>query len=120
MQAMTPDSALAPSRIGLGDIILKDAQNAVNSLATRYSCAFDALYLYALAILGAPKDLQSHPYLVLLSEGAARLGLSLQAIEPVLERMNESYGPLEAPEEEVFALIELAQEARRNLGREYF
>lgn len=116
MQAMTPDSALAQSRIGLGDIFLKDAQNAVNSLATRYSCAFDALYLYALAILGAPKDLQSHPYLELLSEGAARLGLNPQALEPVLERMDRLFGPLEAPEEEVFALIELAQEARQRLG----
>ncbi len=116
MQAITPDSALASSRIGLGDIMLKDAQHADNSLATRYSCAFDALYLYALAILGAPKDLQSHPYLDLLSEGAARLGLNPQAIEPVLERMNRSFGPLEASEEEVFALIELAQEARQHLG----
>ncbi len=120
MQAMTPDSALAQSRIGLGDLMLQAAQNADNSMATRYSCAFDALYLNALAILGAPKDLQSHPYLELLSKGAARLGLSPKAIEPVLERMNQSFGPLEASEEEVFALIELAQEARRNLGREYF
>jgi hypothetical protein len=116
MQAMTSDSALAQSRIGLGDIILKDSQNADNSLATRYSCAFDALYLYALAILGAPKDLQSHPYLELLSEGAARLGLNPQALEPVLERMDRLFGPLEASEEEVFALIELAQEARQRLG----
>ena len=116
MQAMTPDSALAQSRIGLGDLMLQAAQNADNSLATRYSCAFDALYLYALAILGASKDLQSHPYLELLSKGAARLGLSPKAIEPVLERMNQSFGPLEASEEEVFALIELAQEARQRLG----
>lgn len=116
MQAMTPDSALAQSRIGLGDIILKDAQNADNSLATRCSCAFDSLYLYALAILGAPKDLQSHPYLELLSVGAARLGLNPQALEPVLERMDRSFGPLEASEEEVFELIELAQQARMNLG----
>jgi hypothetical protein len=116
MQAMTPDSALAQSRIGLGDLMLQAAQNADNSLATRYSCAFDALYLYALAILGAPKDLQSHPYLELLSKGAARLGLSPRALEPVLERMDRSFGPLEASEEEVFALIELAQEARQRLG----
>ncbi|MDT7517954.1 hypothetical protein RAE19_04240 [Rhodoferax sp. TBRC 17660] len=96
--------------------MLQAAQNAENSLATRYSCAFDALYLYALAILGAPKDLQSHPYPEMLSEGAARLGISPQAIEPVLERMNQSYGPLEAPEEEVIALIALAQKARSNSG----
>lgn len=116
MQSMTRDSALATSRNGLGDLMLQAAQNADNSMATRYSCAFDALYLYALAILGAPKDLQSHPYLELLSKGAARLGLSPKAIEPVLECMNQSFGPLEASEEEVFALIELAQEARQRLG----
>lgn len=117
MSAISPENLeLAQSRIGLGDIILKDAQRGGNSTATRYSCAFDALYLYALAFLEAPKHLQSHPYLELLAEGAMGLGLHPQALEPVLDRMNRSFGPLEASEEDVIAVIALAQKARRNLG----
>lgn len=117
MSAISPENLeLAKSRIGLGDIILKDAQHADNSLAARYSCAFDALYLYALAFLGTPKDMQSHPYLELLTEGAVGLDLHPQALEPLLERMNRSFGSLEASEEEVIGVIALAQKARRNLG----
>lgn len=119
MQTLTPLEqawALAKSRADLGDLVLIDAQRGSNSVDTRYSCAFDALYLFALAVIDAPTGLQSHPYRQLLLDGAQRLKLDLQAMAPMLERMNHTFGPLEAPEEEVSALIALAMEARQNLG----
>lgn len=107
---------LAKSRADLGDLLLIDAQRTSNSVDTRYSCAFDALYLFALAVLDTPAGLQSHPDRQLLLEGAQRLKLNLQALDPVIERMNRAYGPLEAPEDEVSALIALAMDARQSLG----
>ena len=106
---------LAKSRAELCSIMLMDAQRTVNSLGTRYTCAFDALYLCTLAALQAPAGLQSHPDMKLLLEGAQLLGLTALDLAPALERANRLFGPLEASEDEVSALIALATKARESL-----
>lgn len=120
MQPLTPQEqahALSKARAGLAKILLRDAQNTTNSRATRYSCAFDSLYLCALCVCDAPDNLPQHPYRNLLMKGALLLGFTKSEIEQLSLRIDTPYGPLEASEDEVTHLIRAAQEAHHRLSR---
>jgi hypothetical protein len=120
MQALTPleqAQSLRAARAELAGILIQDAQRATNSLATRYSCAFDAFYLYALCAFGAPDGLQDHPYRSFLTRGAELLGFSEAEMEWLNLRMDAPYGPLEATQAEVAHLIEAAQDAQKRFGQ---
>ena len=96
MQPLTPQEqakALSKARAGLADMLLQDAQNTTNSRATRYSCAFDALYLCALCMCDASADLPLHPYKNLLVQGALLLGFTKPEIEQLSLRIDTPYGP---------------------------
>lgn len=120
MQPLTPQEqahALSQARAGLADRLLQDAQNTANSRGTRYTCAFDALYLYALCVCDAPENLPQHPYKHLLTQGALLLGFTKLEIEQLSLRIDTPYGPLEASDDEVTHLIRAAQEAQHRLSR---
>lgn len=91
---------------------LEDAQRTENATHTRYSCAFDSLYLYALAAVQAPDGLKSHPYAKLLSEGAQLLQLDMQAVDRLTLRMRRFGSQLEVTEVQVAELIALATAAQ--------
>lgn len=108
--------ALSKARAGLADMLLQDAQNTTNSRGTRYSCAFDALYLCALCMCDSPADLPLHPYKNLLVQGALLLGFTKPEIEQLSLRIDTPYGPLEASDDEVAHLIRAAQDAHHRLS----
>lgn len=115
---LTPEEeawSLAKSRSDLGNQLLKGAQLESNSLSTRYDCAFDALYLYALAAIHAPDGLQSHPQRDFLLEGARRLNLNMHNLAPIGERMDNPFTPLIASYDQVRAITALAIEAQQAL-----
>lgn len=115
MQGLTPQEkalSLKRARAELAGVFLKDAQHQSNSPGTRYSFAFDALYLYALCASEAPDGLQDHPYKDFLTSGATLLGLSEAEIGRLSLRMDIPYIPVEATEDEVAWLFQLAQKAQ--------
>lgn len=114
---MTP-SEQASARASMAVRFLHDAQRQENSLHTRYSCAFDALYLYALAAVKAPAGLQSHPYPKLLFDGAQLLHLDMQIVDRLILRMRRFGSQLEATEEQVTELIALATAAQKAIHRD--
>jgi hypothetical protein len=111
---MTP-SERAAARAKLAEQFLRDAHRHENSLHTRYSCAFDALYLYALAAVKAPASLQSHPYAKLLSDGAQLLQLDMQIVDRLTLRMRKFGSQFEVTEEQLTELIALATAAQKAL-----
>ncbi|BDT72774.1 hypothetical protein os4_23190 [Comamonadaceae bacterium OS-4] len=114
---MTP-SEQAAARAKMAEKFLRDAQHPENSLHTRYSCAFDALYLYALVAVQAPDGLKSHPYAKLLSDGAQLLQLDMQAVDRLTLRMRKFGSQLEVTEEQVTEQIGLATAARKALQKD--
>lgn len=114
---MTP-SEQAAARAELAERFLNDTQRLENSLHTRYSCVFDALYLYALVAVRAPAGLKSHPYPKLLSDGAQLLQLDMQIVDRLTLRMRKSGSQLETTEEQVTELVALATAAHKALQKD--
>jgi hypothetical protein len=111
---MTP-SEQAAARAKMAEQFLRDAQRSENSLHTRYSCAFDALYLYALAAVQASDELKSHPYAKLLSDGAQLLQLDMQIVDRLTLRMRKFGSQFEVTEEQVTELTGLVTAAQKAL-----
>jgi len=78
----------------LADTFMQDAQREATPWRSRADLAFEAVYLYALAALGAQADHYAHPDVRVLSAAAQQLGLTAEQIEPAVDYLNHRYDPV--------------------------
>jgi hypothetical protein len=92
---------------------MRDSSYEGNSWRSRADCAVDAVYLYALAVLGADADGYEHPDTKALTDAADRLGWPAAKMTPAVVQLGRRYAPIISPQEAHAAydeLISLAKE----------
>lgn len=80
----------------IAEALLIDAQRDGMSWRSRSDCAFEALYLYALAVLGAQAEHYEHPDAQALRDAATTKGLTPMQIAPAVRYLARRYAPLSA------------------------
>jgi hypothetical protein len=84
----------SPGRRALAAVFLRDSANQGMSWRSRTDCAFNAVYLFALAALGTQADNYKHPAADALSAAAEKLGLTPVEIAPALTYLTHRYDPV--------------------------
>jgi hypothetical protein len=77
----------------LADLLVKDALREATPWSSRADLAFEALYLYALSLLGEHADDYAHPDARALNATAKKLGLTPEHIRPALNYLKHRYDP---------------------------
>ena len=90
------DVGIAQRRRGIAEAFPKDSQRDDISWRSRTDCAFEAVYLYALAALGEQAEKYEHPDAVMLKHAAELRGLTAQQKAPAIRYLARRYGPLPA------------------------
>jgi hypothetical protein len=80
----------------IADAFLIDAQRDGMSCRSRSDCAFEAVYLYALAALGEQAEHYEHPDAQALRDAAATQGLTALQIAPAIDYLANKYAPSSA------------------------
>lgn len=109
--------SLAPAdksqaRRDLAAVYLRDSRYGELSWRSRADAALDAVYLYALAALGAQADDYEHPDAKALTAAAQKLGLTAVEIAPAvlyLERRYDAARPLDCLRGTYEGLISIAE-----------
>jgi hypothetical protein len=90
---MTETEMKSQGRRKLADAFMKDALREATPWRSRSDLAFEALYLYALSLLGANADDYEHPDAQALHTAAHQHGLTLEQITPALTYITHRYDP---------------------------
>jgi hypothetical protein len=110
---MTDATKKSQDRRALAAVYLKDSSYEGSSWRSRADCAVDAVYLYALVVLGADADRYEHPDAKALTDAAAVLGWSAAKMTPAVVQLGRRYAPFISPQEAHAAyekLVSLAME----------
>lgn len=100
-------------RMEMAEAWLQDAQYEGLSMPRRADAAFDAIYMYALVLLGPLSAGRRHPDPEVLVLAAETLGWSTADVEPAVERLKERDEPLRdgSRYEKLMALAQRLREA---------
>jgi hypothetical protein len=104
---MTDATKKSQDRRALAAVYLKDSSYEGSSWRSRADCAVDAVYLYALAVLGTDADGYEHPDAKALTDAADRLGWPAAKMKPAVVQLGRRYAPVISPSEAQVAYKEL-------------
>jgi len=90
---MTVEDIKSQGRRAIADSFMKDAQREATPWRSRADFAFEAVYLYALSVLGEQADIYEHPDLRVLSAAAKKLDMTAEQIGPAVEYLEHRYDP---------------------------
>jgi hypothetical protein len=90
------DDQKVRGRRRIAEEFLMDAQRDGMSKRSRSDCAFEAVYLYALAALGEQAEHYEHPDAQALTAAAAKKGLTTLQIAPAIDYLAKRYAPSSA------------------------
>lgn len=110
---MTDAEKKSQARRELAAVYMRDSSYEGSSWRSRADCAVDAVYLYALAVLGADADGYEHPDAKVLTDAADRLGWPAAKMTPAMVLLGRRYAPVISPQVARVAyeeLISLAKE----------
>ena len=88
------DDGIARRRRPIAKAFLIIVQRDDSSWRSRTDCAFEAVYLYALAALLEQAEKYAHPDAVALKQAAEVRGLTAQQITPAIHYLARRYAPL--------------------------
>jgi hypothetical protein len=72
---------------------MRDAQREATPWRSRADLAFEAVYLYALTVLGEQADDYEHPDPRVLTAAAEKLDMTIEQIGPAVEYLEHRYDP---------------------------
>ena len=78
----------------MAEAYFKDALYEGLSLRSRADAAFDACYVYAMALLGPDSQGRPHPHPDILHRAAEKLGWPQSAMEPAVQQLHARDDPL--------------------------
>ena len=90
---MTDADMKAQGRRTIADSFMKDAQREATPWRSRADLAFEAVYLYALTVLGDEADGYVHPDTQVLTAAAKKLKMTTEEIGPAVEYLEHRYDP---------------------------
>ena len=90
---MTDEGMKSQGRRTIADSFMKDAQREATPWRSRADFAFEAVYLYALSVLGEQADVYEHPDARVLTAAAEKLHLTAEQVGPVVEYLAHRYDP---------------------------
>jgi hypothetical protein len=90
---MTDAEMKSQGRRTLADSFMRDAQREATPWRSRADLAFEAVYLYALAVLGEQADGYEHPDPQVLIAAAEKLKLTAGEIESAVEYLEHRFDP---------------------------
>lgn len=90
---MTDAEMKSQGRRTLEDSFMRDAQREATPWRSRADLAFEAVYLYALAVLGEQADEYEHPDPQVLIAAAEKLKMTAGEIESAVEYLEHRFDP---------------------------
>lgn len=90
---MTDVDLQSRGRRSLADSFMRDAQREATPWRSRADLAFEAVYLYALSVLGEKADDYEHPDPQVLIAAAQKLDLTADEIGPAVEYLEHRFDP---------------------------
>jgi hypothetical protein len=91
---MTDDDMKLQGRRKIADSFMRDAQREATPWRSRADFAFEAVYLYALSVLGEQGDDYEHPDPRVLTVAAKKLGMTTEQIGLAVEYLEHRYDPI--------------------------
>ena len=90
---MTDAEMKSQGRRTLADSFMRDAQREATPWRSRADLAFEAVYLYALAVLGEQADEYEHPDPQVLIAAAQKLNMTAEQIGLAVEYLEHRFDP---------------------------